>query len=358
MAIYWVGFIAIAFSGLFLEPARLTPGVRRSLMFILGLCLLLIAGLQGVGVSRDYLEYRRLYAGFSGGYGTTGTFYEPIFVTSAIVGGALGLPVNFSIILHVSVSLFTKFLVFARSSLAPVLSLALYYSYFFFLQDVTQIRIAAGLGVAYLGIVALVQGRKIWFWSLMLLAACFHFSTLALIPAYWVVRLRSLRLCVMMVACGIGAALLATYIGPYLLQLESILALDPTGRLPYYAARALSNAAQTNAMTRLAPHAFLLTALFVCWHQRRALDVFGVVWIALYSFGVLVFGVLSIIPEVAYRVSDMYLFSMVLAVPVMLQVVTPRIFARFLIVLAALIFLLYVLYGVNLVGPYVPFWSA
>lgn len=87
MAIYWVGFIAVAFSGLFLESARLTPGVRRSLMFILGLCLLLIAGLQGVGVSRDYLEYRRLYAGFSGGYAAAGIAYEPIFVTSAIVGG-------------------------------------------------------------------------------------------------------------------------------------------------------------------------------------------------------------------------------------------------------------------------------
>ena len=355
MTLYWALFAALVGAAVLLGGVRFSRGAAAFLFMGLSLALVLVAGFQEAGVSRDYRTYAALYEYYASGglMALQHRFYEPAFVAIASLGGILGFGVNFAYLVHAAVSLTAKGFLFLRASREPLLSLLLYFSYFYFLQDMTQIRVAAGVGLGYLGILALQNGRPRIFALFLALGFLFHFAVILLGIAYLVYRHRSLRLNVSFVIIGVLGLTFSEQLSLLFMGLIDYFGMwDPTGRLRFYATQLAAGQIEINPINRMAPHLVLLGALLVFWRRLRNLDTVWVGWVNVYSFGFLALGMLSFIPVLAYRVSDMFFLAGVLALPALVNVVKQRVVARLMISLVALVFFVYVMYGANLVGPY------
>lgn len=355
MLIYWLIFGAIAAIAVLSESVNLSKGVYRFAFAITAIVLFMVSVLQGSGVSRDYETYRIFYQYYGAG-GVDLIFqrlYEPVFFVASVVGTSAGLSVNFVYLVHVGVSLVSKSYLFLKASSAPLLSLLLYYSYFYFLHDVTQIRISAAIGIAYIGL--WLAARRSVFVGLpfIFLGALFHFSAIVLIAALILVRRPSLRLSVFFLVSGVVSSFLIVQTAWVLDVLSVAGGMDPTGRLAVYIKRAALGEADINIIKRLSPHAVLVSCLLYQWARWKEKFRGYSGWVCVYSFGIFVFGMLCVIPHVAYRLSDIFFFSGVVAVPFAINIFRQKLFGRVLVVSVGLLFFVYVIHGVNLVGPYV-----
>lgn len=157
------------------------------------LLLVVLAGFRGEEVSRDYANYVEMYQ-FIGSFPDYFTFYdfyfiyEPLFyfIVSGLktIFGSVYVPV-FLLFALIGVSL--KSAAIRKLSPYPFLSLLLYFVSFFFLHDMTQIRIGVAGGILLLyALPRLLNNNKKGFIGFCLLAGVIHYSSLLYIVLMFV----------------------------------------------------------------------------------------------------------------------------------------------------------------------------
>ncbi len=148
-------------------------------LIILSLCML--AGLRGPDVDKDYNAYQ---------YGfdmvqhiddpLVFIIYEPGFI--AIVNFFyLFFKQNYSVailLFFAFASVLLKVISVKRFAINPYLVILLYYSHYFFLHEMTQIRIGLASAIFLVSIPYYLQGRRLAFTGMILLASIFHYSAI------------------------------------------------------------------------------------------------------------------------------------------------------------------------------------
>lgn len=153
----------------------------------IGLALILIAGFRGEEVSRDYGNYLMIFSdvGSLSSYIKEYDkyfFYEPMFfliiwVSKTIFGNHYVAIFLFYAVVGVSL----KIAAIYKYSIFPYLSLLIYFPSYFFLHDMTQIRIGLAGGICLLGIRHLFSGDKRKWIAYCLFATLLHYSSLLLV---------------------------------------------------------------------------------------------------------------------------------------------------------------------------------
>lgn len=180
MLIYILYFIFIAILAI---QYQFTPFKSDILPYIIVVFLALMAGFQDTSVSKDYLNYQ--YA-FNNIYEITenGFYYllafEPGFVAIVVFFRKL-FATNYGIAIiffYAITSLTLKIFVINRLSINPYLTILFYFSYFFLIHEMTQIRIALASAIFLISLISFLNDKRGTFLMLILLATCFHYSAI------------------------------------------------------------------------------------------------------------------------------------------------------------------------------------
>ena len=180
MVIYILYFIFLAILAIQYE---FIPFKNNYLLVAVILLLSLLAGLRGIDVSRDYYNYRYIFdnvynitgngssyvAVFEPGFIATIIFFRTLFEDNYVV--AIMLFYAFS-----AVSL--KIYAVNRLSINPYLTILFYFSYYFLIHEMTQIRIGLASAIFLISLIPFLKGKRITFVCLILLATLFHYSAI------------------------------------------------------------------------------------------------------------------------------------------------------------------------------------
>jgi len=147
---------------------------------------ILIATVISWGYSRDSVNYNRLFEMYgTSGWGLLSTemFHrETFFLVVSKVVYNFGLASVYLFLTYSTLSLSVKFYLISKHSKDELLSLSLFFSYFFILHDSTQIRFGVAIAFVYMGLHFLAENRKLLFAAIVIISAVmFHFSIIAFI---------------------------------------------------------------------------------------------------------------------------------------------------------------------------------
>ncbi len=166
---------------------NLTISSKTLFFIVIGILLILIAGLRPIGIDNDSMNY------------------VSILRTSLSEANFIDKEPTFWIINEINKILFrgneqTFFLIFAiigvslklyvirQYSVSPILSLLTYISMFFILQEMTQIRAGVAIGFVFLALHDLERKRNISFVTKILIATLFHYSAIVILALYFLSR--------------------------------------------------------------------------------------------------------------------------------------------------------------------------
>lgn len=180
MLIYVLYFIFIAILAI---QYQFTPFKSNILLFVIVILLALLAGFQDTSVSKDYLDYQYIFDNIHDMTGDGFYYlltYEPGFVGIVTVFRKL-FEANYGVAImffYALASLSLKVFTINRLSINPYLVLLFYFSYFFLLHEMTQIRISLAAGIFLISLIPFLKEKRITFAALILLATCFHYSAI------------------------------------------------------------------------------------------------------------------------------------------------------------------------------------
>lgn len=158
--------------------------VPRQLFFLLILLflllVLLIAGGRGEGIGSDYFSYYYL---FRDGEDIELGFLFLIKITK-IIGGDFSL----FILMIFFWSFFLKCYVFKKLSPYPLISLMIYFGFWFLVYDMNGIRQGLALSMTGLATYFLWKKQLIGYWICCVCAFLFHYSSIVFLPFIFIVR--------------------------------------------------------------------------------------------------------------------------------------------------------------------------
>lgn len=180
MLIYILYFIFLAILAI---QYQFIPFKNNYLLVFTLLLLSFLAGFRDISVSKDYLNYQyvfnNIYEITDNGFYSLLTF-EPGFIAIVVFFRKIfesnyGLAI---MLFYALASLTLKIFAIKRLSINPYLTLLFYFSYFFLLHEMTQIRIALAIGFFLLSLIPFLKDKRTTFVSLILIATCFHYSAI------------------------------------------------------------------------------------------------------------------------------------------------------------------------------------
>lgn len=173
-----------------LLPVRSKDGMALFVLFFLFVILVVFSGLRSG--DRDFLEYQRVYELTPEIMDFTIQKVDDLhgelgyIILSSLVKSA-GFSFNLFLILISIISLSLFFISSYRLSLIPVLSVAFYFSHFFILREMMQIR--AGVAISII-LFSFSVSNRIWAQLVgVLLASLFHSASLIFIPFLLIIRM-------------------------------------------------------------------------------------------------------------------------------------------------------------------------
>ncbi|AEF53562.1 EpsG family protein [Marinomonas posidonica] len=179
-----MAFIFSLFSYLYMFFAVYLYSLNRinKLLFIFFVCC--FSSVFSAYLSHDSSAYHNIYADYSGtGFGSVLNEmlgYELFFLMLSKIASPFN--VFFLFFIYAFLSFSIKLALIERVSRMPVLSLSLFFAFFFLYLDGTVIRVSLGIAVAYWGIYLLSKNHFIGFFTVILLSTLlFHYSLIVLL---------------------------------------------------------------------------------------------------------------------------------------------------------------------------------
>lgn len=179
MIIYVLYFIFIAILAIQYE---FIPFKNKYLLLVIIILLSLLAGFRTPDVSKDYYAYKyffdNIYTLIDDNVSAFLTVVEPGFIAIVIFFRNL-FEANYGVaimLFYAVTSLLIKVFVINRFSINPYLTLLFYFSYFFLLHEMTQIRIGLASAIFLVSLISFFNNRRQVFIGLILFATLFHYS--------------------------------------------------------------------------------------------------------------------------------------------------------------------------------------
>lgn len=271
---------------------------KRTNWFLIG-CLavffILFAALRPSGMDPDYDHYVELYK-------------DPIFfkegIETVFVILALSSP-NLTILLliYAIMGVALKFKAIQKMSPYPWLSILIYYSHYYFLQEVTQIRAGVSCGFILISLFYYCNKRTKFAWVYMALAIFFHYSAIFSCLFLFINRERP-RFKLYLILFFIS---LVKFISGYSV-IQSITSV-PVGLVQerlsrYQYTNSLGTYDEVNMMNT-ALWGQIIVALLSFYMLRKYKNQYSVVLAKVYAIGLISYMFLAEIPAMSFRISEM-----------------------------------------------------
>jgi hypothetical protein len=309
-------FVLVWAAGPFLLESSRRSRHRTAVQALLVALIAAVCAFQPIQSNSDRETYQTIIQDIAGSDWSLDSLMEPGFyvLTKALslVLGEDGLQYAvYFIIAVLSISL--KLRLFRKIGGSLDFYCLVFFSYFFLLQDATQIRAAIAVPLIYFSIVAFLENRRWLAVGYVLLASLFHYSGFVAILILPLLDRRSgLKFALTTALLSLLGVVAVMDRGIYLSAFSSLSAAVDLPKLQIYLDLLDQGIfEQVNFINRLAPHLVMLVSLLLL-HRRWKDDLMMRILLQVYVLGILFFIVLSPFPILAYRISDILLFSGVL----------------------------------------------
>lgn len=263
--------------------------------------LIIIAGLRGNYVDRDYMTYI--------------SYLEDIDVISLVqVEPTFFLIVHISLLVGSPVILFLIYAIIGVSIKAKAivnltefwfLSLIIYFSYYFLLHEMTQMRVGVSAGILLLTVPDIYNRKLGPFLLKIFLGFLFHYSMLAFLPFYF---LEGKKINKVLYFGGIVLVYGLFFLG---LNVFEILSLFPLGFIQekldnYQYLMSLGEHLEINVFNVLIFIRFLYMIILIYQTELlQKINVYSVVLIKIYSWSLFCLVFLASMPVLAFRVNQL-----------------------------------------------------
>ncbi|MDW8847216.1 EpsG family protein [Erwinia sp. MMLR14_017] len=174
MEIYAIGYFLFYFFALISVDKNSKASTNKVIFSVSFFILLIFCALRGI-IDRDHQNYLTIY-----GYIVHGDGYliEPSYYFFSLLSDFLTSGPILLFVLYAIIGLGFKFYTFRTYSIFPVISVLVYYSNYYFLHEMTQIRIGVSIAIAIIAINNWLNGNKKFFFILLFISCLFHYSAL------------------------------------------------------------------------------------------------------------------------------------------------------------------------------------
>lgn len=332
---------------------------KNVLFLVFSVILLgLMAGLRGPDVSKDYEGYQYVFDTIYDMAGQTDVILpilEPGFTAIVVVFRTLfennyGLAIML-FIAFISIGL--KTISFTRLSFNPYLVILFYYSHYFFLHEMTQIRIGFASAIFFVSVIYYLRGNKTVFIMLILTATFFHYSAIIYLA---VLLFDPKRFNKYTYSIAIGVSLVLGYLKiPILNFIGNLDPSDVSQRLSNYTYLVESGNAQSvnvfNALNLL-NIACCLYFIILIPAQKLAEDKALTLFLKCNILSIFLLSLLSGVPSLAFRFSELFgIVSMFVFASLLKYLPFGKLNILITVMIAAIIFYVIAFY-VGLLNPY------
>ena len=348
MLTYWAIFVLL--SVLSLAPLQVRE--RRILSILIGLLLMGVAGLRA-GITADYDSYLAKYNAFK-----AGDTDEGIEASYKIICDIVANTVDhFNGVLLIYAFLAILPLVYAIivQTKSSLLVFPYFYSYYFFLHPMTQIREAVAATMLLMSLQFIKEKKLILFVIIILIGSFFHISLMLFLPFYFILNYVNLTLKTSFICLLIGVGIAQIHVLNLVLGYN--LGTDSYIIAKLYAHKGTIEAGfgeRTAGVYILMIYAKLLFNFFLRYKEKTIAAHSGYfkIFLNLHFFGCLSYLILSDLHIVAGRVSELLCIVEIFLVPSLVYIFRPRVFGKILVLGICLFQLIITLYVVILSGPY------
>lgn len=326
--------VALFFILSFLSFANFKNKYSKILLFIsIAILLFLIAAFRGGGVDRDYGSYFSAYKNES----DSAKIYEPTFqLFTYFTKNILNDDFSYLIVIYAFFGVLVKLFSLYRLSSFPILSCLLYLSYFFTLQEMTQIRVGAALSFFLLSLTFLYDKKLKYYLILISIAVCFHFSSIIFLFLYFL-DAKKIKI-VPWLLFLIFSILSPFFLKPVFVQFfESFDFLVFQNKILAYGS---NNNAELNVFNVwiILKIAF---ALFLIWKINliEPVNKYSNLFLKIYILSISSYYLLSFNPVFASRINDMLSIVEVALFPSIIYLFKPKYIGKFILIFYAACFM-------------------
>jgi hypothetical protein len=354
MLIYILFFILIAILAIQYE---FTPFQNNYLLFSLVLLLAFLAGFQDMNVSKDYFNYQYV---FDNVYYITNHNYlylitfEPgfiaiVFFFRTLFASNYGVAIMF---FYAFCSLIIKVFAIKKLSINPYLSLLFYFSYFFLLHEMTQIRIGLASAFFLISLLSFLKGNRRAFIGWILIATCFHYSAIFyLLLLIFNTRNFNKKLYVGILVLSIILGLLKL---PILNGFGNLNVSNISGKLDYYIQVSENGSIAVNVFNSLS-----ILNIFCCFYLLLAvtkeeflLDKRLLLFLKCNILSIFLLLLLAGAPAFSMRFNQLFSIAQIFLFPYLIRYLPVKKFNVFIVVLiAGVFFYVFQIYG-GILNPY------
>ncbi|WP_207495337.1 EpsG family protein [Aridibaculum aurantiacum] len=349
MFIYVFFFLVILCGAIFIYGAP----QRAIFLSVISFVLIMLCGLRG-DVDGDYWSYILSYQGAISDQENLNVEFSYNAI-SKIVDAVVG---NFSGVLFfyafVSISLLTYIII--KFYHANIYVFLVYYSFYFFLHPMTQIRGSIAASALLLSL-QFIYKKQFWLFLLVVIAgAFFHASTLLILPFYFIVNRFQLKnshaICIAIIAFVIGKVfhpfnlLMGLPLGEGLYVLNKLEMHKNT--LEGGVGNRTADVYIIMALLKLGFNIFLRYKADLLQERFKYFRTF----LTVHFWGYVIYLLLSDMHIVSARISELLGITEIFLIPMLIEVFTPKWAGKSMVITMAVFQLVISLFIVKLVRPY------
>lgn len=356
MNLYLIGFVMVFLSALISVDRNFSSNLKDVIFYFLLLPLLIFCALRG-NIDRDHQNYINIYYYIVNNvnYLIEPSFYFLSYISKWLSDGPILLFVMYAL-LAVPLKLYTL----KKYSILPIISIFVYFCNYYFLHEMTQVRVGVSVALAVIGITFWIKKEKSLFCFFIFLAFLFHYSALVFLVVPFLPSRRVTRkeLLVYFLILCISYILYFSNFG-----LARIFSYIPIGfvqeKFTAYQLKAemgdVSAVNVFNVMQILKILVVFLVYFFVpkSYHNN---DFFNVMF-RFYIFSCVSLVALFDIPAFSIRMSELFGFSEVFILPYLMYVSRKKLVGLTLITAACSVIFYINIYHNQLLLPFDTFWD-
>ena len=330
-----------------------------ALLIISAIMLAYIAAFRGEGVDRDYIGYIELYnATMPISYYLSNPVEfinkDPAFVIiSSVIKYSLNDKVIYLFVIFAVLGVVLKAVAIKRISSFWLLSILLYYSNYYLLHEMTQIRVGMACGFLLLSIPSIVDKKPSRYLLYMAAATMFHYSALIFLPLYFLnpkklnanLYLLVLFLPMLFTLTKLSLHPVFTLLGQY----------NPLTQRYYIYTNILSQGKleRTSLLNVLILFNLALGTLFVLkWHIVCAYNKYAVVIIKIHVYSLALFYLFYDNGAFAFRFMEILNVVQAMLIPFIIYIFKEKRIVAIGVITCALALLSFALYHTQLLMPY------
>lgn len=309
---------------------------EQYIMIGIGIVLFFVASFRG-DVDRDYSYYVLLYTDFENLF----TFViEPSFVLIAWFVRSVFDDVRFLFMFYALLGVFIKLKGINQLSEFKLLSILLYFSYSFILQEMTQIRSGVAIGFVFLSIKPLYDRNLKLFLLYTTLASFFHISALICF-LLWFISPKKMNIPVY------ASIILIAYILHFLgIQFSTLMGIIPIKMVQMkFQAYSLDLSSYINVLNM-----WQLIRVFLCYLFLWKVNViqlhnkYSIILLKFFIFSTCSLVIFSDLPVLSFRISDIFMIADIVLIPSLIYFFKPDFIVKILVALFGFSYLFLNLY--------------